>query len=385
MAGRLGRRLTAHVDERTQDLHEHLDIAVEHHIGPRIDQRVDRVEDRVSDIQQRLAALEASVAVDVQTASEAAVTARRSTERTAQALDDLLRMLTASDDPSLPALLRRSLDGDPHAEVELARLITRLVPGAADRVAGELVGVQEGEVGPGVAQLLNWAAGHTGPAAQAGAWFNPAVTVLHADGTVRTNEVNERIVEVPYALGAVASLPPGSRVLDFGAAESTLALSLASLGIEVLAADLRHYPFGHPSLEPVVGPIESWEGPAEPLDAVLCVSALEHVGLGAYDEERTEGDLDRRILSRFGTWLRPGGEVVFTAPFGTWAVDDLQRTYDAEHLDALFEGWTILDRRICAQTGPATWEPVGDGTDPPASTWEDGTRGVVLLRATPSS
>jgi hypothetical protein len=120
------------------------------------------------------------------------------------------------------------------------------------------------------------------------------------------------------------------------------------------------------------------------LDAVFCVSALEHVGLGAYDEAPTAGDpgrpgLDRQIVERFARWLKPGGEIAFTAPYGRWEVNELQRVYDAEHLDALFSGWQVTARAICVQTAHDRWERT-DG-EPPSSTWDDGTRGVVLLRA----
>jgi hypothetical protein len=375
-------QLATHVDRRLQDVHGHLDVAVEHQLGPRVDQRVDRVEDRVTDIQARVTAMQGNVDVDVQVATEAVVTLRRSTERLHADVAGLVQVLSP-DEPSLPSLLGRSMAGDPEADLELARLLVRLAPAAADRVAGELVGVEAADLGPGVATLLNWAGGHTGPAGQAGVWFNPPVTVVHAPGSVRTNEVNERIVELPYAFGAVAHLPAGSLVLDFGAGESTVALSLAALGLEVIAADLRPHPFTHPNLTAAVGPIEAWEGPPRPLDAVLCISALEHVGLGAYDEEPTEGDLDRTILSQLGRWLRPGGEVVFTAPYGRWEVTSQQRVYDDEHLEALFAGWRVVDRRVCARTGPATWVAVGGEGRPPAPDWGDGTRGVVLLRATP--
>ena len=74
-------------------------------------------------------------------------------------------------------------------------------------------------------------------------------------------------------------------------------------------------------------------------------------------------------------------QVDFTAPYGVWEVNELQRVYDAEHLDALFAGWSVTQRAICVQTANDTWERV-EG-EPPASTWADGTRGVVLVRATP--
>ena len=381
------------LDNRFRSLHEHVDVAVEHHLEPAINKRFDRVDELRTD----MAELVSRVSSDTQTSAEFAATFRRSTDKMQRELAAMWAFLAPGPEPRFAELLRRCASGDAQAELELAKLLHEQLPGLSDRI----VGAHEGErlpIGPGTADFLNWSNGHNGPAAQAGVWFNPPVTVFHHDGTVRANDVNERIVEVPYVLAAVAALPTGSQILDFGATESTVALSLAALGHDVIAADLRPYPLQHPRLRSVVGPIETWDGPERPLDAVVCLSALEHVGLGAYDETPTSvlsttddvlsptddgsasGSLDRDIAERFKRWLRPGGELVLTAPYGAWEVGETQRIYDAAHLDALLAGWNIVEKIVCLQTAHDRWERA-DG-EPPASTWDDGTRGVVLVRAT---
>lgn len=353
---------------------------VKEHVNLAVNRRVDIVEDVVRETNARITEMESRISSDTQTSAEFAATFRRSTDRLRGELQSLWGFATAGVEPQLAELIRRSAEGDHQAEQELGKLVHDRLPGAADRVVGAFEGVQL-PIGPGTADFLNWSNGHNGPAAQAGVWFNPPVTVFHHDGTVRPGDVNERIVEVPWVMGLATTLEPGSLVLDFGATESTVSLSLASLGLDVIAADLRPYPLAHPRLRSLTGPIETWDGPERPLDAVFCVSALEHVGIGAYGEDPTGGDLDRQIVERFASWLRPGGEIAFTAPYGRWAVDELQRVYDAEHLDALFAGWDVTARAICVQTAHDRWERVAG--EPDASTWDDGTRGVVLLRATP--
>jgi hypothetical protein len=333
------------------------------------------VEDLFRHIDGRLNAFESRIGSNTQTATEFANSFRRSTDRLHGELERMWAWATAGLDPELADLVRRASSGEPAAELALGKLIAERLPGTADRVTGAAEGVQL-PIGPGTADFLNWASGHTGPAAQAGVWVKQPVSLLHHDGTVRVGEVNERIVELPWVLGMARDLAPGSLVLDFGAGESTVSLSLASLGLDVIAADLRPYPFRHPRIEALVGPIEQWDGPDRPLDAVVCVSALGHVGLGAYGEAATADDLDRRILGRFGDWLKPGGEIAFTAPYGAWHVDELRRVYDAEHLDALFAGWEITARALCVQTAPDTWERVDDE---PA--WAPGEHGVILVRA----
>lgn len=256
-------------------------------------------------------------------------------------------------------------------------------PEQLSRAVQELAGIRLADAPQGVLDFVNWANCHEGLAAQAGLWFNPPVTVELRDGRARAAALNERIVEVPYALAAAAALAPGSHVLDFGASESTLAVSLASLGLHTTAIDLRPYPLAHPLLRSVQTPIEAWEGPETPFDAIFCISTLEHVGLGWYGEtgggDDGRSDLDRQILERLGGWLAPEGELVFTAPFGAWAVDDIQRIYDAAHLESLFDGWKLLDRRYARRSAPTVWEAVAPAEAGPP--WPFDAPGAVMLRA----
>ena len=51
--------------------------------------------------------------------------------------------------------------------------------------------------------------------------------------------MNERIIEVPFAIHALSALPRGSRVLDLGCTESSLPMQLAALGYQVTGFDFR--------------------------------------------------------------------------------------------------------------------------------------------------
>ncbi|CAA9475586.1 MAG: hypothetical protein AVDCRST_MAG69-409 [uncultured Solirubrobacteraceae bacterium] len=228
------------------------------------------------------------------------------------------------------------------------------------------------------ARLLNHGESHKGFAAQRGLWLNPAVSLEHRVGDVVPGDVNERIVEIPYALSALGTRPPGARVLDVGSAESLIALHCASLGYETVALDLRPYPFAHPNLEVVVSKLEEWDAGDRSFDAILCISTLEHVGLGWYGETQEDEGADRRALDRLGAMLAPDGFVVLTVPYGTAGVDAVQRTYDGRALDALFDGWSVQDRRIVTQADRNTWLPARDGL-------VEGTgRAVAMVTARPA-
>ena len=68
--------------------------------------------------------------------------------------------------------------------------------------------------------------------------------------------VNERVVEIPYVFRALAGVDSGARVLDVGASESSVCLSLATLGYQVTAIDPRPNPLSHERLEVIEGRIE---------------------------------------------------------------------------------------------------------------------------------
>ena len=228
----------------------------------------------------------------------------------------------------------------------------------------------------GTAHLLNYASGHTGFAAQRGLWFNPPVSLLYEQGQVRSANINERIVELPYVFGALTRAKPDASILDVGAAESTLALSLASLGYEVTALDLRPYPLTHPNLRTIEADILEWD-PGINFDVVTCISTLEHVGLGAYGDNSDRFAADTRAFERIHALTRPGGMLVLTVPFGPASADESQRSYDHSRLDRLLERWTTEDVTVVRRADDLTWvTDAGDGQDAPEA------RRVALVTAT---
>jgi hypothetical protein len=225
-----------------------------------------------------------------------------------------------------------------------------------------------------VANLINHATGHRGFAAQAGLWFNPAVTVELEEGNAHLAGVNERIVELPFALGALSRISPPARVLDIGGAESTFSLSAASLGYRVTVVDLHPLPYSHPDLNEVVGRFEDWDPGSERFAAAFLISTIEHFGLGAYGEAPGQKGADRAAVQRVAELLDDEGFLVLTTPYGTATVNALERIYDDERLDALLSGWTVLDRRVVRRKDERTW--IADGVD-------HDTAGVAMVVAAP--
>jgi 2-polyprenyl-3-methyl-5-hydroxy-6-metoxy-1,4-benzoquinol methylase len=263
--------------------------------------------------------------------------------------------------------------------VNQSRLLTKLteqleVLGAIERRASTE------EITAQIADLANWLESAQGYAAQSHLWFNPPISLEYRPGQVRIGHINERIVELPFVLGALTSLPRGSRILDFGSSESLLSLHLATQGYRVTALDLRPYPISHPLIDVAVSAIEVWPDPPEPYDAIVSLSTLQHVGLSGYGQPQVSTDPDREVMTRFRRWLRPKGLLILTAPFGRWEINDFQRVYDLAHLERLLEDFHILERRFAVRAD-GSWTTVDDPPEPLDD--EGGVPAVVMLSATP--
>ena len=241
-----------------------------------------------------------------------------------------------------------------HAEnIQLARGLADLI-NEADPLRRAMRSGQVDDIDEDAARMLNHTVTHRGFPAQRNLWFNPPVSVCYREGDVVLGQVNERIVEIPFVLRALAQVEAGATILDVGAAESTLAVSLASLGYRVTAIDIRPYPLAHPSLETVESPIQEWDNDRL-FDVVTCVSTIEHVGLGAYGEPPGDEDSDMVAMRRIRELTKPGGLLVLTVPLGEAGVDDVQRTYDHAGLQALLEGWELEELTVARQLDPKTW------------------------------
>ncbi len=96
--------------------------------------------------------------------------------------------------------------------------------------------------------------------------------------------VNERIIEMPFIFSELGARPGKLKILDVGCTNSWLSISLASLGHEVYGVDMRSYSFSHPNLVFFQGDVLNLKETG--FDAVVALSTLEHVGLGAYGEEK---------------------------------------------------------------------------------------------------
>jgi len=211
-------------------------------------------------------------------------------------------------------------------------------------------------ISPGLAEALNFSTGHQGYAAQNSLWFNPALSLRYSESSVELQSVNERIVETTFVLAeAIARTPKGGRILDLGCGESLIAYELASFGFDVVGVDLNDYPLTHPNLRTIASSLETIDDDdLRGFDTIVCLSAIEHFGLGAYGEDPNDGRTDIEALERLAALSQPDTALILTTPFGEPSVTEFQRVYDSQGLEDLLAAWKVGNRRYANQTG-AGW------------------------------
>jgi len=208
------------------------------------------------------------------------------------------------------------------------------------------------QLGGSDADLLNHAESHRGFRSQAGLWFNPPDVVRYSAGTV-----------------------------ELGCSESLIPFDLASIGYRVTGVDLREYPLDHPNLTTIATPLEDWDS-EETFDVVVCLSSIEHFGLGTYGEEASSERLDHTAMQLLLDKTKPTGVLVMTIPFGETDVTPVQRMYDRDDIDELLSGWAI-DTFEVAVPAAQGWV-VSETTPEPAPTADPPvTRQVALITAHP--
>lgn len=151
--------------------------------------------------------------------------------------------------------------------------------------------------------------------------------------------VSSRIIENAFVIKNVSNLPKGSKILDFGCAESILALQLACMGYKITGVDIQNYALRHSNIEFVKGDFLKTEFKKE-FDCVVAVSSVEHMGLGFYGDP-TDKDGDLKTMEKISKILKPQGTLIITVPFGhdssSW-----ERSYDEERLKRLLEKFKIM-------------------------------------------
>jgi len=166
--------------------------------------------------------------------------------------------------------------------------------------------------------------------------------------------VNERIVEWTYILSNIDNTEP-KKILDFGCTRNWICLSLASMGHEVTGVDLRNYPFHHNNFKfHKINILNLNEGN---YDYIISLSTIEHVGSGAYGENKDSEMLDK-VLGKIYNLLKDTGHLILTLPIGLKSIDDFERSFAPEEFKEIMNShyFTITDQQFFIRDSLIQWK-----------------------------
>ena len=152
--------------------------------------------------------------------------------------------------------------------------------------------------------------------------------------------INERIVEIPFAIQCLKDFPSSATILDIGCSESLFPIKAASLGYNMTGIDLRSYPYEHPNFSFFQGDILNLPFQDQSFDAVFSISALEHIGLGAYNDTIVEKDGDKEAIKQIIRVLKKNGTFILTIPYGM-PKEHSYRIYDSSRLEGMLKNFDI--------------------------------------------
>ena len=150
-------------------------------------------------------------------------------------------------------------------------------------------------------------------------------------------------------------IPPAACILEVGCAEVDWMTPMLQRHSDVQVTGIDWRPAHRPGrcLEADVLTVIF---PAHAFDAIVSISTIEHIGLGAYEKrigrkvsrDPIDPDGDTHALQRMAGWLRPGGWLYVDVPYrptGPYTATSKFRAYDPEQLDGRLVAPTGLSIR----------------------------------------
>lgn len=167
-----------------------------------------------------------------------------------------------------------------------------------------------------------------------------------ASGDTSAVGITERIVEYPFGVRNLLTLPPQSSIAVLGCHSDLLTTMMAELDFKVTGIDVKHFALKHPNFRFVQSDLRKLSAlNSGTFDAVAAVSTIEHVGL--YDGDPIG---DRTTMGEVVRILKPAGLLVLTVPFARHhkVVELHERIYDQQTAAALVAGFSIVEQKVYA-------------------------------------
>ncbi len=145
--------------------------------------------------------------------------------------------------------------------------------------------------------------------------------------------------------------PIGAKVLEVGCAEADWLTPMKKARPDLHLTGIDWRACKRPGADVLVlGDVLTANFAPESFDAIVCISSLEHVGLGHYSSDPVDTLGDIRCAHSMYKWLKPGGLIYFDVPWnpdpGYRVLGTETRVYDDTSLAERFalRGWAERHR-----------------------------------------
>lgn len=136
--------------------------------------------------------------------------------------------------------------------------------------------------------------------------------------------------------GGWCQFPPGATVLEIGCAEADWQTPMLAERPDLQITGIDWRDCARPGVT-IRGDVLMQEFPPASFDAIVSVSAIEHIGLGVYDGDPVHEFGDSVTMARCAQWLKPDGWLYFDVPYrpnGSYEVHGNFRAYDEAALQS---------------------------------------------------
>jgi SAM-dependent methyltransferase len=156
---------------------------------------------------------------------------------------------------------------------------------------------------------------------------------------------SQRALEYTWVLKHLKLLKPEAIVLDVGCAESLLSYELLARKYRVVGIDIREHYFKNKWILFIKRDILQTGLRSDIFDAIIAISTIEHIGLGAYAQPVFDDEGDIKTMEELYRILKPGGIIFITTPYignEPFHISQFERKYNRERLTKLVKCFHIL-------------------------------------------
>lgn len=148
--------------------------------------------------------------------------------------------------------------------------------------------------------------------------------------------------------------PIGAHVLEIGCAEADWQTPMLALRPDLLITGIDWRACDRPA-QTIQGDVLTQTFARASFDAIVSISAIEHIGLGVYDDDPLDADGDRKVMQQAHDWLVSGGWMYLDVPYrpSGYVVAKGFRGYDDRALlDRLCPGFRVRRWARCEADHP---------------------------------